>query len=192
MVNDALPSLAEEPAPPGELDEVSLARARKGDRAALAAFVRRYERPVYALVGRMLVGRGDEVEDVAQDVFVRALQALPRFDPRGRARLSTWLLTIATRRCIDVLRRPRAVPVAEVPEVLAPSTEAEVGARLLRQRIELAMADLPADQRAVLVLRAYHDLDYAEVARAVDVSVGTVKSRLSRARAALRSTLEEA
>lgn len=95
------------PAVPGrELDPATLARARNGDPIAFRAFVVRYERPVFALLSR-LMGRGREVEDLAQETFLRAFRALPGFDPDGPARVSTWLLTIATRLALDARKKRR-------------------------------------------------------------------------------------
>src|SRR5262245_52508694 len=86
-----------------ELELGLLARCRERDPAALRAFVERYQRPVFALLSRML-GRVPEVEDLAQETFLRAFRALPSFDPHGTARPSTWLLTIATRLALDGYR----------------------------------------------------------------------------------------
>jgi RNA polymerase sigma-70 factor (ECF subfamily) len=175
----------------GELDDLTLARARAGEEAALEALVDRYQRRVYSLVGRMMVSRPQLVEDLAQEVFVKVLHALPRFDARGPARLSTWILTVATRTCLDVLRskRPEA---EEIPGTLESSSdpEGETAQRQMGRRVQAAMAKLPEDMRAVVVLRGYHDLDYDEIAAALGIEVGTVKSRLGRARAALREALE--
>src|SRR5262245_9009014 len=87
-----------------ELDEVTLARAKRGDERACRAFVETYQRQVFALISRLL-GRQPLVEDLAQETFLRAFRALASFDPRGPARLSTWLLTIASRLALDELRR---------------------------------------------------------------------------------------
>ena len=175
----------------GELDDLTLARARAGDEGALTALVDRYQRRVYALIARMLVGRASQVEDLAQEVFVKVLIGLPRFDPRGPAKLSSWILTVATRACLDVLKSKRP-PVEELPESLpSPSDpEGETAQRQMGRRVEAAMARLPEDMRAVIVLRAYHDFDYDEIAAALGVEVGTVKSRLGRARVALKEVLE--
>src|SRR5512142_4531 len=89
-----------------ELDVVTLARCRAQDPMAFRAFVVRYERMVFALLSRML-GRGPEVEDLAQEAFVRAYRAFPTFDPDGTAKVSTWLLTIATRLALDSRKRRR-------------------------------------------------------------------------------------
>lgn len=134
------------------------------------------------------MGRREEVEDLAQETFLRVHQALPGFDPAGPAKLSTWILTIATRLAIDLLRRPPRA-YAE-PMGRAPDPESEVAGRALEQRLLRAMAELPDDARAVLILRAYHDLDYPEIAAALNLELGTVKSRLSRARAALQQVRE--
>lgn len=176
-----------------ELDDLSLARARRGDAAACRALVKRYQRPVFALCSRMLgpAGRGALVEDTAQETFLRVFRALPGFKPGGSARLSTWILTLATRVCIDELRK-RPPPDA-LPDVVVARERADAGleARLLGDVLGRALSSLPADQRAVFLLRAYHELSYEEIAAAVSIEVGTVKSRLSRAKAALQRSLAE-
>lgn len=136
--------------PHGELDELTLARARRGDRAAAAALVRRYERPVFALLSRMVA--------------------------------------------IDALRRrPREIPTAHMPDrPVAPQIEASLDRARLGAAMERAMLTLPEGQRAAFVLRVYHEQGYAEIAEALSVDVGTVKSRISRARAALKAALKAA
>ena len=173
-----------------ELDELTLARARRGDRRAQGELVRRYQGPVYRLLSRLLVAHPELVEDLLQDSLVKALGALPKFDPSGPAKLSSWILTIATRAGIDALRKHARIHV-ELDRSPDEGPEELFCARELERRVKRAMAALPDDQRAVLVLRAYHDLDYPEIAGALGVEVGTVKSRLSRARAALRASLGE-
>jgi RNA polymerase sigma-70 factor (ECF subfamily) len=178
-----------------EIDELTLARARRGDSSALSTLLQHYQRPVYALVGRLLVGRAAGArDDVAQEAFIRVFRGLPRFDPTGDARLSTWILTIVARTCLNAIRDGRrALPVAaaDPPTAAAAPDDPEraTGDRELGRRVEEAMARLPEEMRAVLVLRAYHDFDYDEIAAAVGVEIGTVKSRLGRARAALREVL---
>jgi len=177
-----------------EIDPVTLARARRGDRRAMHAVIVRYQRMVYALLGRML-GPGD-VDDIAQETFLRVCRALPRFEPGPRARLSTWILTIATRRAIDELRR-RARPtvlMADPPqrEDGGPDPERLAAGGDLRAALLRGIDALTVEQRGALVLRAFHDLSYAEIAEALAISPGTVKSRISRARAALHRALEVA
>jgi RNA polymerase sigma-70 factor (ECF subfamily) len=178
-----------------EIDEVTLARARRGDSSALGALVRHYQRAVYALVARLLVGRGAGArDDVAQETFIRVCRGLPRFDPGGGARLSTWILTVATRTCLNAIRdgKRAATPEADLDPGVAPDDPERTAAeRELGRRVEVAMAGLPEEMRAVLVLRAYHDFDYDQIAAAVGTEIGTVKSRLARARAALREVLAD-
>lgn len=198
--------MAPKPAPGkiDELDEMTLARAQRGDQAACHALIERYQAPVYALLYRMLQPGGLQaaVEDLAQETFLRVLMALPRFSPDGPARLSTWILTIAARLAISEARLParRARWARQARSTLrpeadpAPGTPApdeEAGRRAVEAVVRRAIAGLSADHRAVLLLREYHDLDYPEIAQALQIDIGTVKSRLSRARAALRAALSE-
>jgi RNA polymerase sigma-70 factor (ECF subfamily) len=176
---------------PSEVDDATLARAAAGERAAGGRLVECYQRRVFALVSRMLVGRDRAViEDVAQDTFLAVLRRLRRFDPGGPARLSTWILTIAARRAIDELRRRRPVPLADLDIPGGMHADASARRRELLAALDTALAELSPELRAAFVLREYHDLDYAEIASALAIDLGTVKSRLSRSRAALRAALE--
>jgi len=178
-----------DPTARAELDDLTLRRAQQGERAALELLVERYHSMVHALVWRMACARGEShVADLVQDSLVRVLQALPRFDRAGPARLSTWILTITTRVVLNDRRRiPRHDVKLEPSAYIDPATavaDLELGAAIAR-----AVLDLPEPQRIAFVLREYHDLDYSEIAEVLEVDVGTIKSRLSRARAAVRDTL---
>jgi len=175
-----------------ELDRVTLERCRCGDRMALRVFVVRYERAVFALLSRML-GRSAEVEDLAQDTFLRAIGALPRFDPDGPARVSTWLLTIAMRLALDRMRKRVPTPSANLEWVAAEqgSPEGETSRAELRRAIALAVEGLPHDQRAAFVLAEFHDFSLAEIAEALRVPEATVKTRLFRAREKLGRALSD-
>jgi RNA polymerase sigma-70 factor (ECF subfamily) len=171
-----------------ELSDLEVLRAAGGDRNAWRALVDCYQHRVFALVSRMLAGRNRHViEDLAQDTFLAVFKQLPAYRPSGPAKLSTWILTIAARRAIDELRRRRPEPIAE-PEL--PSRTDEARRREIQRAIEAALAELSPEHRAAFLLREYHGLDYAEIATALEIDLGTVKSRLSRARAALRELLE--
>jgi RNA polymerase sigma-70 factor (ECF subfamily) len=171
-----------------ELDDLTLRRAQQGERAALDRLVERYHPMVHALVWRMACAQGEShVADLVQEALIRMLQALRSFDPAGPARLSTWILTIATRVVLNDRRRvPREVRL-EPPACIDPATA--VADVELATAIAAAVLELPEPQRIAFVLREYHDLDYAEIAKVLDVDVGTIKSRLSRARAAVRERL---
>lgn len=178
-------------------DEALAERVRAlGDVAAFGVLVTRYRARVVALARRMLAAQSpDEAEDVAQEAFVAA------YDKRGSFRrgepFRPWLYRIAVNRCLDRLRaqarRPVLVEITAVPEpALAGGDPVEA---LLteegEQRLSAAVAALPPKLRAVFLLRHLDDLSYEEIAAAVGVPLGTVKTHLFRARAALRAALSE-
>lgn len=175
--------------PTEPLDELTLRRAQRGEERAWRELIDRYQRPIHALIWRLLAGRArHRVEDLTQETFVRVLRALPGFDPAGPASLSTWMLTIATRLTLNELRRPEHAELSA--ELLAEDrTDAASERQRLGAAIARGVAALPDAQRAVFVLREYHDLDYQDIASVLELDLGTVKSRLARARTALRAHL---
>jgi RNA polymerase sigma-70 factor, ECF subfamily len=179
----------------GEIDALTLARAARGDRDARLRLIETYQIRVFSVVSRVL-GRGSsDVGDVAQETFVRTLESLTAFDPKGAAKLSTWICTIAVRLAIDVSRRrARVVPIAGFEDVSASSEEAidEALARKQRAtRVQQALARLGPDHHAILVLRIAHEMELSQIAIELGIEVGTVKSRLHRARGALAVALGE-
>lgn len=171
---------------------------RAGDDRAFDELMARYKRPIHSFVFRM-IGDAAEAEDVSQDVFVRAWKAF-----RGRefrpthAAFSTWLFQVARNAALDCLRRRKRRPT-EPLEVLdakvgvaesGPNARDESMSREIGDRIAAAVARLPEDQRAVLVLSEYEGLSYAEIAGVMTCSVKSVESRLYRARQFLRGQLE--
>lgn len=179
------------------MEDLAVVRAQRGDVGALRDLVHTHQAAVHALVTRVLITDPSSVDDVCQDALVKVVRGLSTFDPRGTAPIRRWILKIATRTALDHLRRHRrrVARTAEAPAALAgeeATPEVRVERARILARVEAAMASLPPDQRAALVLRAYHDLDYEEIADALQVRVGTVKSRIARARRALRSALERA
>ncbi|MEX1362457.1 MAG: RNA polymerase sigma factor [Nannocystaceae bacterium] len=183
-----------------EVDDLVLRRAQKGEAAACRALVSRHQRRVVGQLRAMLVpaGRGGLVEDLAQETFLRAFRALPRFEGNGPASLATWLVTIATRVALNELRRrsPRVELLDTVTESVRTGEAAAFGRNTVErhgtaQAIERAVAELSPAYRGAFLLRELHGLDYAEIAEVLEIDVGTVKSRLSRARARLREALSE-
>lgn len=159
---------------------------------AFRAFVVRYERMVFALLSRML-GHGPEVEDLAQEAFVRAYRAFPDFDLAGPAKPSTWLLTIATRLALDARKKKRLdqTSLDDSNESSSGSTpEIALERRELGRAIAEAAKALPDEQRAALVLAELHGLSIAEVAEALEVPENTAKTRLFRAREKMREALK--
>lgn len=185
----AFPRTREAGRPP-PLDGAVLERCRAQDPMAFRAFVVRYERMVFALLSRML-GHGPEVEDLAQETFVRAYRAFPEFDPHGPAKVSTWLLTIATRLALDARKKRKldTVPVDEREPARRSDPELSLERRQLGDAISAAAAELPDDQRAALVLAEMHGLSIAEIAEALEVPENTAKTRLFRAREKMRAAL---
>ena len=183
-------------AEPHALDELTLLRARRGDRAAFRLLVERFEKPVFALLSRMLYRSGREslVEDLAQETFVRVFRGLPDFGRDGREHLLAWILTIATRLCIDELRkRPMATdPLDRAALAVAGGPRADDDSERAQtaQAIARAVAALSPEFRATFLLREVHDMDYESIAAALRVDLGTVKSRLNRARQLLRRALQ--
>lgn len=181
-----------------EVDGADLVkRAARGDQAAARRLFEQHHRQVHAFLWRMLGTRTSRavVEELTQDTFLRAFGALKDFDPDGTARVSTWLLTIATRMALNELRRLQRKPEAtvnveliEIPGGDAPDEASKK--RALGAMVARAVADLPPDQRAVIVLREWHERSLEEIAHALEIPVGTVQSRLGRARAALRDALK--
>lgn len=160
---------------------------------AFRAFVVRYERMVFALLSRML-GHGPEVEDLAQEAFVRAYRAFPGFDLDGPAKPSTWLLTIATRLALDARKKKRLDqrPLDDATDDASSGSTPEIALerRELGRAIAEAAQSLPDDQRAALVLAEIHGLSIAEIAHALEVPENTAKTRLFRAREKMREALK--
>lgn len=162
------------------------ARVAGGDPAAFRVIVEATSARLYRLGARMM-GSTAETEDVLQDAYVRAFEALSagRFD--GRSSVSTWLYRIVTNACLDALRRRKVRPtaVAEPPEG-SYDGRIHADARLALAELDRWLGDLPPEQRAALVLKTVEGMTSAEVAEVLDCSEGAVEQRLVRARAALR------
>lgn len=174
------------------LDDLTVRRAQRGDEQAWRALIARFQHPVHALIWRLLAGHTrHRVEDLVQETFVRVLRALPQFELAGPASLSTWILTIATRLALNELRRPEhaARAALDVEPAARDRADHATERHQLAAAIAACVAALPEPQRVVLVLREYHDLDYDDIARILELELGTVKSRLARARTALRDAL---
>jgi len=179
-----------------------VASSLAGSERAFYDLVRRYERPVYALVVRML-REPALAEDLAQEVFVKAYRALASYDP-GR-KFSSWLFKIAHNTALDHLRRQEldTVPLEagvedrrDWAEVLidpaAANPEAAAGRRDLARALERAVGRLRPEYRAAVLLRFQEGLSYQEIAETLDQPLGTIKTNLHRARKALAVLMAEA
>jgi RNA polymerase sigma-70 factor (ECF subfamily) len=168
-----------------------------GEIDAFDELVRRTRRPAYRLA-RRITRNHEDADDVVQDSYVKAFRALERFDPQ-RAFLP-WFLTIVARSALSLIRqgaRHATVPLDEPGEegvtladrIGGSAPDPDLMARLIDA--EEALARLPDEQRAILALRVDGDLPYSEIASALDIPVGTVMSRLARAREALLAEVEK-
>jgi RNA polymerase sigma-70 factor, ECF subfamily len=178
--------------PDGELETGLLERCKAGEPAAVRAFIDHHKDAVYAALWR-ITGQPPEAEDLAQETFLRAIRALPGFDIGGTARLSTWLLTIATRLALDACRKQkRQRGLLSAPEPASvPTPEQEVQRTELRGEITSAIDELPPDQRAAFVLAEFHGFGIEDIAAALQTPASTVKTRLFRARAKLSRALAQ-
>lgn len=154
---------------------------------------RHYDR-IHA-VCRRITGTASDADDAAQEALIRIVRGLPSFD--GRSQFGTWAYRVATNVSLDELRRRRRRPqlhsarddTDDDPEPLDPRAEREVVAPVDRIVLDAALAELPDEFRAPLVLRDVSDLDYAEIAEVLEIPIGTVKSRLARGRRQLAERL---
>ncbi len=172
-----------------------LDRLRAGDADAFEALVRTYQHRVFGIALRML-GSAAEAEETAQEVFVRVHRSIAGF--RGDAALSTWLYAITSRLCFTRLGAADRRFVREGEDALvdvrddAPDPPATLERHERERAVQRAIAELPDDRRIVVVLRDLEGLTYEEIAGVLELEVGTVKSRLHRARMELRARLEKA
>ena len=178
-------------------EDLLLEKARRGDQEAFGELVRLYEKKVYALTLRMCKNPDDAAE-AAQEAFLAAWQGLKFF--RGEASFSTWLYRLASNACVDLLRKEQRHKAAAGPSLNDADTYIEVADDAatpqelaerseLREQIEEGLQSLSPEHREVLILRELHQLSYDEIAQTLDLDTGTVKSRISRGRKALRNFL---
>lgn len=177
--------------PLADLDRGTLARARRGDPEAFRALVDFYDGGLRALAYRLL-GDRERMDDVLQEVYLKAYRELPKF--RGASGLGTWLYRVTYNASIDELRRARRmvhIPIDSVSErgVGSADTIPDLVAR--DGALGAALAALPAQERAAVLLVDAQGFDYAAAGEVLGIPAGTVASRLNRARLALRASLAE-
>ncbi len=188
----ALPSSVAPSAPTLSERDLVLA-ARRGDRAAGNELAQRFRRPCY-LLALQLLGNPDDALDVAQDSLLSFFTKLHRFE--AERPVKPWLLAIVRNRAHDLMRRKKVRQAEPLPgdgEAFRPelidedaNPAADFEQRELKARLWRALGALPESQRDILVLRDYQDLSYSEIASVLSIPIGTVMSRLHRARATLR------
>jgi RNA polymerase sigma-70 factor, ECF subfamily len=175
-------------------DDDLVESARAGDERALEDLLRRHQERIHG-VCRRLTGNDADALDATQEALISVVRGLSRFD--GRSSFSTWVYRIATNAALDELRRRKRRPVVSLddersarhePVGRGPSIGQTVGDRL---DIDAALAQVPLEFRAPVVLRDLCQLDYADIAEVLGIPAGTVRSRISRGRAALAALLAD-
>lgn len=169
-------------------DDHLIEQTRQGDRVAFGELIARYQMQVYHF-SRRLLGSAEGAQDITQDVFIKAFLALETWQPD--AAFPAWLLRIARNACLDVLRAQQRYPLlsldSQAEQLTADSANVEEHA-IHAQRLETleqALFELSVEHREILILRDIEGFSYQEIADLLDINTGTVRSRLSRGRAAL-------
>lgn len=172
-----------------------IARLQARDEATFEELIRQYEKKVYSLCARMC-GNAEDAEEAAQDAFLALWRGIDRF--RQESSLSTWIYRLASNACIDLMRRKKkgAGSVSLDDEELfvdavdpAPQPHEEAERRETQRLLQEGLLSLPAEYRSILLLREIEGLSYSEISAALDLELGTVKSRISRGRTLLRNFL---
>ena len=182
-----------------EEEKIIVEKAQNGDAHAFEALVNQYERLVYAVAYKLL-GNEPDAQDAAQETFIKLYRYLPSF--RGESKLSVWLYRLTNNVCIDMLRK-KSVPTVSLSvdaeddgaELNIPdgrfSPENELEKKQLRQAVNRALGSLPEPYRQAIVLRELAGQSYEEIAQSLVIDIGTVKSRIFRARRKLCAILSE-
>ena len=162
----------------------------EGDTESFRLIVERYEKPIVRMI-RNIINNKESCEDIAQDVFFTAYRKLASFDP-ARSNFSTWLFTIARNKSINVIRKKRPVSMSELP----PGSDAynpadELDEREFFDELDAGLEALPSAQKRAFVLVEFENLTYEEIAQIEGVRIGTIKSRINRAKKKLAKALKE-
>ncbi|CUS79275.1 RNA polymerase, sigma-24 subunit, RpoE [Candidatus Kryptonium thompsonii] len=180
------------------LDEVEIVQlAKDGDEKAFEFIVKKYQNKVANLIFK-IIGDASIVEDLTQEVFLRVIESLKEY--KFGSALYTWIYRITVNICIDEIRRRQRSRAYSLSDVLSQNPKAEpshshvektVEQKEMREIIEEAISKLPPEYKTALILREFEDLPYEEIARVLKIRVGTVKSRIFRARKLLAEHLKE-
>jgi len=161
----------------------------EGDTESFRLLVQRYQKPIIRMIANLINDR-HICEDVAQEVFLAAYKKLPSFDP-ARSSFSTWLFTVARNKSINVMKKRKIPSTGNPPEEMDFSEPAD---SLVRDELfialDKALKSLSPGHRRALVLAEFENLPYEQIAQIEGVRIGTIKSRINRAKHRLRSTLD--
>jgi len=162
----------------------------EGDIESFRLLLARYEKPVVRMIKNITYDT-ESCEDIAQDVFLAAYKKLASFD-RARSSFSTWLFTIARNKSLNALKKKRPLLMSELPEKSNPHNPSDdMAEKELFDQLETGLQALPSKQRRAFILAEFEELPYAEIAQIEGTRLGTIKSRINRAKMRLRKALEE-
>ncbi len=181
-------------------EQLLLERAKSGDVAAFEELIDAYQKKVFNLALR-IIGNYDDAADLAQETFVRIFKAISNF--KEQSSFSTWIYRITTNVCLDEIRKRKNKKVVSLDEDIHmddgdmkrqvvsddPGPDEAAEREEVRRVVNNAINKLPEDQRSVIILRDLHGMSYEEIAKILDLPGGTVKSRINRARLALKNVL---
>ncbi len=169
-------------------DRELVSRVLAGRTDDFRVLVERHQVSVFRFASA-LVGNREEAEDATQEAFLAAFANLSGYDS-SRAAFSTWLFAIARNRCINLLKRNRPIALNEPDSVIDVTSADPIVSQELSQQLDRALAALPVEQRSAFILAEIEQLPYAEIAQIERTSLGTVKSRINRAKQRLQSLLK--
>jgi len=182
--------------PEGHVADLELIRrTQAGENEAFDELMKRYNQSIYRVAYSLTRSHAD-ADDISQEAFIRAYRAIKHFDERYR--FYTWVRKIAVNLCLNHLKRQRRFRLLPLPladgdnesaDIADPKADAETSS--LRYDLDRALLRLPADQRAVFILRVDQEMSYNEISEMLKIPVGTVMSRLNRARERLKGLLKE-
>jgi len=165
-------------------------RILEGDIESFRLLLTRYEKPVIRMI-RNITYDAESCEDIAQEVFMTAYKKLASFD-RARSSFSTWLFTIARNKSLNELKKKKPLPINGPPEKSNPHNPSDdMARREFYDRLDKTLQALPSRQRRAFILAEFEKLSYAEIAQIESTRLGTIKSRINRAKMKLRKALEE-
>ena|ERR1017187_2543163 len=161
-----------------------------GDVDSFRILVERYQRPVLSMI-RRLIWDSHRCEEISQDVFVTAFQKLSTFDPE-RSKFSTWLFTIARNMSINALKKKTPIPVEHLPEILdSRNPSHDLSDKEIFMQLDETLKALPGKLRRAFVLAEIEQMPYEEIARIEGARLGTIKSRINRARARIYAAMKD-